>query len=138
MADGERVTDLESVPTDSTYLFTVRDAEGEEDEAILTRLDGEVAGYVNRCMHFQHIRIDKGDGAPVRAGELVCKNHGAMFEKESGLCTFGPCEGAVLEEVDTEVRDGAVYLTDDEFEFVRTDGIETAPTDLASTSNVEF
>jgi nitrite reductase/ring-hydroxylating ferredoxin subunit len=139
METGQRVTSVENVPSDTTFLFTVRDEEsGEEDEAILTELDGAVTGWLNRCMHFRHIRLDKGSGAPKRNGELVCANHGALFEGDTGRCTHGPCEGAYLNPVDVEVSDGAVYLTDDEYEFVRDGGIESDPTDLTSKSNIEF
>ncbi|WP_276300306.1 Rieske (2Fe-2S) protein [Halorussus lipolyticus] len=138
MEPGQRITAVENVPDDTTFLFTVRDEEGEEDEAILTRLDGEVTGWINRCMHFQHIRLDKGSGAPKRNGELVCANHGALFADDTGRCTHGPCEGAYLNPVETEVRDGAVYLTADDYEFVGEGGIETDPTDLSSKSNIEF
>ncbi|GAA0653783.1 Rieske (2Fe-2S) protein [Salarchaeum japonicum] len=125
------------MPADSTFLFTVETDDG-EDEAVLTRAEDGVEGYVNRCMHFTHIRIDKGSGAPVRNGELVCANHGAMFEQDTGVCTFGPCEGAQLDRIDIDVRDGGVYLVDDDYAFVRTGGIESDPADLGSTSNVEF
>lgn len=139
MGTGQRVTSVENIPADTTYLFTILDEEsGEEDEAILTRLDGEVTGWINRCMHFRHIRLDKGSGAPKRNGELVCANHGALFEDDTGRCTHGPCEGAYLSPVEVEVRDGAVYLIDDGYEFVREGGIETDPTDLTSKSNIEF
>ncbi|QDX39691.1 Rieske (2Fe-2S) protein [Salarchaeum sp. JOR-1] len=137
MSDGERITAAATVPADSTFLFTV-DGEDGEDEAVLTRAEDGVEGYVNRCMHFTHIRLDKGSGAPVRNGELVCANHGAMFEQDTGVCTFGPCEGAQLDRIDIDVRDGGVYLVDDDYAFVRTGGIESDPADLASTSNVEF
>lgn len=136
--NAQRITAVGNVPADSTYLFTVRDRDGEEDEAILTRLDGEVAGWINRCMHFTHIRLDKGSGAPKRDGEIICANHGAYFEDDTGYCTFGPCEGAYLDEVDVEVREDAVYLVDDGYEFVREGGIETDPADLSSKSNIEF
>jgi nitrite reductase/ring-hydroxylating ferredoxin subunit len=139
METGERITAVEEVPDDTTFLFTVRDEEsGERDEAILTRLDDEITGWLNRCMHFQHIRLDKGSGAPKRDGELVCANHGALFEDDTGRCTHGPCEGAYLNAVEVETRDGAVYLTDDDYEFVRDEGIETDPADLTSKSNIEF
>jgi nitrite reductase/ring-hydroxylating ferredoxin subunit len=138
MGTGQRVTAAENVPADTTFLFTVRDESGEEDEVILTRLDGEVTGWLNRCMHFRHIRLDKGSGAPRRNGELVCANHGALFEADSGHCTHGPCEGAYLDPVDIEVRDGAVLFTDDDYEFVRVGEIEKDPTDLTSKSNIEF
>lgn len=139
MGTGQRVTSVENVPSDTTFLFTVLDEEsGEEDEVILTRLGGEVTGWLNRCMHFRHIRLDKGSGAPKRNGELVCANHGALFEDDTGLCTHGPCEGAYLNPVEIEIRDGAVYLVDDTYEFVREGGIEKDPTDLTSKSNIEF
>lgn len=137
MSDSERVTAAANVPADSTFLFTVTGDDG-EDEAVLTRSEDGIEAYVNRCMHFTHIRLDKGSGAPVRHGELVCANHGAMFEQDTGVCTFGPCEGAQLDRIEVEVQDGAVYLVDDAYAFVREGGIETDPTDLTSTSNVEF
>lgn len=139
MGTGQRITSVENIPSDTTFLFTIRDQEsGEEDEAILTQLDGEITGWLNRCMHFRHIRLDKGSGAPKRNGELVCTNHGALFKDDTGLCTHGPCEGAYLNSVKIEVRDGAVYLADDDYEFVREGGIEKDPTDLTSKSNIEF
>lgn len=134
---AERICRVEEVPDDSTFLFTVSD-EGEEREAILVRADGEIAGWLNYCQHLTHIKLDKGSGAPMRDGEVVCANHGAMFETDTGLCTFGPCEGAYLNEVAVRVEDGDVLLDDPDFEFVRTGGIETDPVDLSSTSNVEF
>ena len=137
--NGRRITAVENVPADTTYLFTVREvSSGETDEAVLTRADDGVAGWLNRCMHFRHIRLDKGAGAPKRAGEIVCTNHSAMFDEASGRCTHGPCEGAYLEAVEVAVRDGDVYLADDDYEFEGEGGIETDPADLSSESNVKF
>jgi len=139
MDAGHRIAAVEDVPADSTLLFRVREVDSEEvDEAVLTRADGEITGWLNRCMHFRHIRLDKGSGAPKRNGELVCANHGAMFDEDTGECTYGPCEGAFLDDVEVVVRDGTVFLTDDDYEFVGAGGIETDPTDLSSKSNVEF
>jgi hypothetical protein len=50
---------------------------------------------------------------------LVCGKHGALFEDDTGCCTYGPCEGAVLQRVEVAVEDDAVYLTDDDYEFVQ-------------------
>ncbi|PSQ01519.1 (2Fe-2S)-binding protein [Halobacteriales archaeon QS_5_70_17] len=136
---GSRIATVDEVPADGSFLFTLRRVEdGEEREAVLLRLEDGIAGWLNYCQHFTHIRLDKGSGAPVRDGEVVCANHGAMFEKDTGLCTYGPCEGAYLNPVDLEVRDGTVYLADEEFEFVRVGPTERDPTDLSSKSNIEF
>jgi len=137
LAPESRITSLDAVPADTTYLFTVRDDEGDRREAVLVRTDDGVAGWLNYCRHLLDVRLDKGDGAPIRDGELVCANHGAYFETDTGYCTFGPCEGATLEAVDTTVDDGDVYLTDEDYTFV-----EGGPMDddegPSNTSNVEF
>ena len=137
-SDG-RITSVDVIPEESTFLFRVREIEsGGEREAILLRIDGEVVGWLNYCRHLTHIKLDKGSGAPMRDDEIVCTNHGAMFEADSGLCTFGPCEGAYLEEIEIEVGDGEVYLADDGYEFVALGPMDDEDGDLTSTSNVEF
>ncbi|MCU4719168.1 Rieske (2Fe-2S) protein [Halapricum hydrolyticum] len=104
-----RIVDLEAVPTDGTLLFTVGH-DGEEREAILTRLtDGSVVAWRNYCQHWTDVRLDTCDGAPMRGSEITCRRHAATFDRESGECTFGPCEGASLNEVGVTVHDGAVY-----------------------------
>ncbi|MFW5964556.1 MAG: Rieske (2Fe-2S) protein [Natronomonas sp.] len=112
----ERIADIEEVPEDSTLLFTIREG-FDEKEVVLVRLDGEIAAWRNFCPHWTDVRLDKGSGAEFRDGELICTRHGATFEPDSGHCTYGPCEGSYLEEVDVEVRDGGVYLAEDDYEF---------------------
>ena len=111
-----RIVTVEEVPKDTTLLFTVREG-FDEKEVVLVRLNGEIAAWRNFCPHWIDVRLDSGSGAELRNGEIVCTRHGATFEPDSGYCTFGPCEGAYLEEVDVSVRDGDVYLTDDEYAF---------------------
>jgi nitrite reductase/ring-hydroxylating ferredoxin subunit len=143
--DGS-ITSVADVPDDSTFLFTVRNTETDErKEAILVRLndehndgEGAITGWLNYCQHFTHIKLDKGSGAPMRNGELVCANHGAYFESDTGRCTYGPCEGAYLTELDLEIEDGTVSLADDDYEFVATGPMETDDLDLSSKSNYEF
>lgn len=158
-----RIASLADVPEDSTYLFRVETTGDERKEAILVAVDGDerdgsdendesdrsdetdetddaepdISCWLNYCQHFTHVKLDKGSGAAMRNGELVCENHGAYFETDSGICTFGPCEGATLPELDVTVADGAVYLTDDEYAVVGPGPIADGD-DLTSTSNVEF
>lgn len=147
-ADGG-IAPLSDIPEDTTFLFRVRPTDpnarespdresGEIREAIMIRDAEGVAGWLNYCQHFRHIKLDKGSGAEMRNGEIICTNHGAYFEADTGYCNFGPCEGAVLSEVDLAVEDGTVRLTDDDYEFVGCGGIETDPADLQSKSNREF
>jgi nitrite reductase/ring-hydroxylating ferredoxin subunit len=69
------------------------------------------------CPHWIDVRLDKDSGAEFREGELVCSRHGATFPLDSGECTYRPCEGATLEEVDVAVDDDGVYLAEDDYEF---------------------
>ncbi len=136
MDEDRRIAAVDEVPDDSTLLVTLRKG-FDREEAVLTRLDdGGVVAYRNYCQHWTDVRFDKGSGALVRAGELVCQKHGATFECDTGYCNFGPCEGATLDTVDVTVEDGAVYLTDDEYEF---DSLgPSGEHDLSSGNRIDF
>ena len=140
MHSASRIVSVEEVPEETTFLFRVRavDDGDEVKEAILLRDDEGVVSWLNYCQHFTHIKLDKGSGAEMRDGEVVCTNHGAYFEADTGRCTFGPCEGAFLNEIEVGVKDGGVYLVDDDYEYVGTGEIKTAADDLGSKSNYEF
>jgi nitrite reductase/ring-hydroxylating ferredoxin subunit len=139
MASRRAVASIEDVPAETTYLFTLRETDTDEErEAILVRNDAGIYAWLNYCQHYTHIRIDKGSGAEMRGEEFICENHGAYFESDTGFCNFGPCEGAYLNEVDVAVEDDTVYLTDDDYEFVRAGPIESDATDLESKSNYKF
>jgi nitrite reductase/ring-hydroxylating ferredoxin subunit len=136
MDEDSRIADVSEVPDDSTLLFTVRDG-FDDREAILTKTDeGGVTAFENYCQHWTDVRLDKGSGATKRDGELVCGKHGALFEDDSGCCTYGPCEGAVLQGVDVTVEDGGVYLTDDDYEFVEVGSSQEY--DLSSNRSLGF
>ena len=140
MSSPSRITSVDDVPEETTFLFRVQPVDDGEEvkEAILLRDDTGVVSWLNYCQHFTHIKLDKGSGAEMRDGEVICTNHGAYFEAGSGRCTFGPCEGAFLNELAVGVDDGAVYLVDDDYELVGTGKIETDADDLGSKSNYEF
>jgi len=139
MSSASRITSVDDVPEETTFLFRVRPVDGEDEkEAILIRDDKGIIGWLNYCQHYTHIKLDKGSGAEMRNGEVICTNHGAYFEVDSGRCTFGPCEGAFLNELAVGVEDGDVYLVDDDYEFVGIGEIETDADDLGSKSNYKF
>lgn len=140
MDSTAQVTSLSNVPDASTFVFRVRErvADAEPEEAILVRTDDSVRCWLNYCQHMIHIKLDKGTGATVRNGEIVCENHGAYFESETGKCTFGPCEGAYLTELEVTVRDGDVYLVDESYEFLDTGPIPDDDVDRSSSSNLKI
>ncbi|MDY7082749.1 MAG: Rieske 2Fe-2S domain-containing protein, partial [Halobacteria archaeon] len=121
--DERRITSLDEIPEDDTFLFTVRSEKGDEFkhesedkpgefEVILTRDGDDVRAWKNYCQHWTDVRLDTGDGAPMRNGEIVCEKHGAYFETDTGYCNYGPCEGSRLEKVEVVVEKSDVYLGD--------------------------
>jgi nitrite reductase/ring-hydroxylating ferredoxin subunit len=136
MDEDRRIVDADAVTVDDTVAFTATDG-FDSTEGLLTRLDDDtIVAYTNYCPHWRDVRLDKGSGATVRDGELVCGKHGAIFEKATGDCDFGPCEGAVLDAFEVTVADGAVYLTDDAW-----DGAErglSEERDLSSGGRIDF
>lgn len=136
---GDRIVPLVAVPRDGTFLFRVELVEAQAvREAILVRVADGVAGWPNYCRHRTDVRLDTGAGAPMRDGEIVCDNHGATFEADSGRCTHGPCVGAYLNGIDVRLEDGDVVIGDPEYEFVGPGPILRGPGDRTSTTNVEF
>ena len=69
--------------------------------------------YVNDCPHanltldFMPDRFMSRDKR-----HILCANHGALFEIETGACTRGPCRGKLLTPVPVALRDGRVVLAD--------------------------
>ncbi|WP_137287014.1 Rieske (2Fe-2S) protein [Halorussus salinisoli] len=134
MTERTRLTTTETVYEEGSWLFTVRDQYGEPDEVLLVpcedESDGPVEAWINRCTH-EAQRFDRGFGAPMRDGQLVCPKHGSMFDACSGYCDNGDAADTTLVSVDLAVEDGAVYLTDDSYEFAHAGSIEDGGTEGA-------
>ena len=131
------VASADDVPDVGSYLFTVREADGSLEEVILVDLADGVSAWKNFCQHETDQRLDRGSGAAMRDGQLVCPKHGSMFDAETGYCDNGKAAGSTLVEVDVAVRHGQVYLTDDDLEFVAEGGIDDDG-DPSSTSHLTF
>jgi len=124
MDDATRLTTVDDVPENGSWLFVVFDRTGEREEAILVRAGDGVAGWLNFCQHETDQRLDRGFGAAVRDDEIVCPKHGSMFDVCSGHCDNGKAAGSTLVAVDVSVEDDVVYLTDDAYDFAHEGGIE--------------
>ena len=131
-----RVTSVEDVESDPPYLFTVEDPRGDEEEVLLLPCDGGVEAWVNRCTH-ETQRLERGHGASLRDGELVCPRHGSLFDACDGDCDNGPAAGTTLIDVDVTVNRGDVFLTDDGYAFRHEGGID-GDDDPSSTSHLRL
>ncbi|WP_225741355.1 Rieske (2Fe-2S) protein [Halorussus halophilus] len=141
MTGRTHLTTAEEVEEEGSWLFTIRDEYDELDEVLLVPCDGNgeesegddgggsegdkeaVQAWMNRCTHeFQ--RLDRGFGAAMRDGQIICPKHGSMFDSCSGHCDNGDAAGTTLPSVDVVVELGNVYLVDDDVEFSHEGSIE--------------
>lgn len=89
-----------------------RGADNRPREAlVLLGKDGEPRAYLNRCRHLP-VPIDGGSKQYLtRGGEyLLCGTHGALFRRDDGMCTAGPCLNLALEAIPILEENGVLYL----------------------------
>jgi nitrite reductase/ring-hydroxylating ferredoxin subunit len=78
------------------------------------RRGAQVRVYVNSCPHLK-VGLDwvEDKFLSTDGSVIVCAMHGALFQIDDGLCTFGPCYGSRLEAVKIDVISGAVFVSED-------------------------
>jgi nitrite reductase/ring-hydroxylating ferredoxin subunit len=138
VTDRTHLTTVEEVREERSWLFTARDQYGEPEEILLvpcedgsenadTESDGTdnepgVEAWVNRCTH-EAQKLDRGFGAAMRDGQIICPKHGSMFDSCSGYCDNGEAADTTLVSVEVSTENGDVYLTDDAYEFDHEGGV---------------
>ncbi|ERG99523.1 MAG: Rieske (2Fe-2S) iron-sulfur domain protein [Haloquadratum sp. J07HQX50] len=133
-----RIIEVARLSESETAVFTATAASETSEGVVMQLSDGSVVAYTNFCPHWQDIRLDRGESALVRDSQLVCRKHGAMFDTDDGVCTHGPCEGAVLDTFATAVHDGSVYLTNDKWDSVERGIEESQSRDLSTDTRIGF
>ena len=54
--------------------------------------------YANACPHWNvDLDLGFGDFYDADMDAIFCRNHGALFQPHTGLCSAGPCAGLYLE-----------------------------------------
>ena len=78
----------------------------QKNQVFVIRFQGDLYAYENACPH-TGIALDWGNGEMFdQAGRyLICSNHGALFEPDTGLCVHGPCHGQSLIRVQLREHD---------------------------------
>lgn len=99
--------------------FTIRSG-AREVEALLVNYQGAFFAYKNRCPHVG-ITLDWVDNQffSVDRRYLMCANHAAVFEPDTGECIWGPCAGLSLESVSLRFEGDKIFVDGGEAE---TDG----------------
>ncbi|WP_245651227.1 Rieske (2Fe-2S) protein [Paramagnetospirillum marisnigri] len=99
---------LDSIPDPGAREFKVM-LGGEKRRIFVVRQGDEVFGYVNSCPHVgAPLNIEDDAFLDIFKTSILCANHFALFEIETGLCVRGPCNGRRLEAVPLEVVDGEI------------------------------
>jgi len=151
MPDGARLTTVDEVYKERSFLFTATNSFDMAEEIILVPCEDDpteseaaatdggrgVTAWINRCTH-EAQRFDTGRGVPLRNGEIICPKHGSLFDACSGDCDNGEAAGTTLPDVEVAVEDGAVYLVDDEYEFDHDGAIDDGDDGPSSTSHIGF
>lgn len=106
-----RVEGVHSLAHGEAKVFKFMRAEALEEGFVLSH-NGSLYAFHNRCPHWG-VDLDMGEGSFYSdvAGYVFCRNHGALFEADTGRCVSGPCQGETLERF--EVRragTGAVVI----------------------------
>ncbi len=80
-----------------TQVFEL-ELRGQKREAFVLRHGDSLRAFLNECPHWA-VELDLGDGHfyDEDIDKLYCKNHGAIFSPETGVCESGPCLGRSLD-----------------------------------------
>ena len=100
---GVEFARLDQLPDGATRGITL--GEGEWPlRGFLVRIGDTVHAYLNRCPHAGRQLNFMPDRFLTPDGELIqCLQHGALFEKDTGLCIAGPCVDESLQRLPVEV-----------------------------------
>ena len=93
-----------------TVKFQIPEDDGDFREGFAFFRKDQYYCYFNECAHIS-IPLDWNDNDffDIEERSLVCKNHGAEFVPETGECTIGPCVGAKLKSIGTEIENETLF-----------------------------
>jgi nitrite reductase/ring-hydroxylating ferredoxin subunit len=80
----------------------------------VVRLADGVRAYVNRCAHLQFaLNYAPHEFLTPDGSMILCRVHGALFEKQTGYCVAGPCYGRSLIGLPVRIESGYILLADE-------------------------
>jgi nitrite reductase/ring-hydroxylating ferredoxin subunit len=104
---------LSDLPADGCREFRLGSGDWPLRGFVVRVADG-VRAYVNRCAHQQFaLNYAPHDFLTPDGSMILCRVHGALFEKQTGYCVAGPCYGRALIGLPVRVQQGHVLLADD-------------------------
>lgn len=102
---------LDQLPSGGCREFKLGSGDWPLRGFVIRVADG-VRAYVNRCAHLSYpLNYLPDEFLSYDRRHILCTMHGALFEKETGLCVAGPCLGRSLISVPARIEDDCV-ITD--------------------------
>ncbi len=85
---------------------------GTKLDLFIVKNNSQISVFENSCPH----TLGPLDWSPnqfldIENKYIMCANHGALFEIDTGLCIYGPCKKQSLTAVPFTIDDDAIYLT---------------------------
>lgn len=113
IAAGTELALLQALTEGQPQAFTLGEGEWPLRGMVVLH-EGQVRAFVNQCPHAGH-RLDFPPGRFLTPDGtlLLCRSHGALFDKGSGECVAGPCIGERLRPLQVKVVEGQVQLAGD-------------------------
>lgn len=112
MPEPLSLSDLEGTPPSGTVLLQLKDLpEHGGKEIIFTQdrfrtsifiqqTDEAIAVFLNHCPHAGTPLNMLGDRfLDMRGQNILCRTHGATFDRTTGKCIGGPCKGKYLQAI---------------------------------------
>ncbi|MBF0126561.1 MAG: Rieske 2Fe-2S domain-containing protein [Magnetococcales bacterium] len=113
LLENTRICAVTDLPALGGKEFTLPTEDGPV-RLVLLQHAGSVLAYINGCKHFTGTPLNpNGVGNflhPQDPGLIRCGVHGALYHVATGACARGECDGAGLDPVLLEVREGAVFV----------------------------
>ena len=104
-----KIASLDELKNGESKKFKIKRSD-RDTESFLIKKDGKYFAYLNLCRHWT-VGLDFDDNEFFSKDKtwLVCKNHGAVYNPETGICESGPCGGAGLYKVPLLEKNGSIY-----------------------------
>ena len=111
---SNRLCAVEDIPDGNSTEF-IAPFKGRDRSLIALRKGDDVYLYLNICPHIglpldftpnQFLNLEKT--------YILCANHMAQFEIETGICISNPCPGEKLTPISFEIRNNQIYLITDD------------------------
>jgi nitrite reductase/ring-hydroxylating ferredoxin subunit len=104
------ICNLDDIEPGASIGVTV-EIDGNSKMLIVVRQAEYVYAYINSCPHIgTPLDLQPGKFLSHDKKNIMCSTHGALFEINTGHCTFGPCKDDHLEVLPVRLEKGAVLF----------------------------